>query len=146
MSQPLSDEQLQICRHNFTSYNQTRLLMEIDRLHSLLKQPRKTELQPIETAPKNGEYIILFGDSGYIGTPLRAEVCRYDAVYRPLQPWVNYGGDSFLDSGSKPLFWTPLPVMTKKQATEIYRGLEYTLITIEECEKIPVEEEGNKNV
>jgi len=55
------------------------------------------ELKSIETAPRDGRYILLFGPSGYITTPLRCEVCRYDAEYRPLQPWINHASDSFED-------------------------------------------------
>ena len=65
--------------------------------------------QPMETAPKDGTYILLAGDSGYITTPLRVEVCRYDAEYHPLQPWVTYSNDSFTDSGGPPVGWLPLP-------------------------------------
>jgi hypothetical protein len=68
------------------------------------------QLQPMDTAPKDGSYIILAGDSEYNGTPLRYAVCKYDADYRPLQPWVTHSGDSFLDGGRAPLFWMPLPV------------------------------------
>lgn len=63
----------------------------------------------IETAPKDGTYIILFGHSGYTTTPYRAEICKYDAEYRPLQPWVNHSNDSFLDGGDVPIGWLPLP-------------------------------------
>jgi hypothetical protein len=66
-------------------------------------------LRPIETAPKDGRYILLFGDSGYRTTPLRCEVCRWHAEYRPQQPWVTYAGDSFLDSGGEPTHWMELP-------------------------------------
>lgn len=67
--------------------------------------------QPIATAPKDGRYIILAGPSGYITTSLRAEICRYDAEYRPLQPWVNHANDSFMDGGPAPTHWLPLPTM-----------------------------------
>ena len=66
-------------------------------------------LRPIETAPKDGRYILLFGDSGYTTTPLRCQVCRYDAEYRPLQPWITFSNDSFLDDGGPPTHWMPLP-------------------------------------
>lgn len=71
-------------------------------------------LLPIETAPKDGTYIILFGDSGYKTTPLRCEVCRYDAQYRPLSPWVNHSNDSFEDGGGAPKFWTHIPTEKKE--------------------------------
>ena len=65
--------------------------------------------QPIETAPKDGTYIILIAPSGYINVPIRCEVCKYDKKYRPLQPWVNHSNDSFLDDGEPPIGWIPLP-------------------------------------
>lgn len=68
------------------------------------------KLNPIETAPKDGTYILLFGDSGYNGTPLRAQVGHYDAEYRPLNPWVTHSGDAFTDGGDAPKWWLPLPV------------------------------------
>ena len=64
---------------------------------------------PIDTAPHDGTYILLAGPSGYMGTPLRVEVCKYDAEFRPKQPWVNHGGDSFTDGGVAPTLWMPLP-------------------------------------
>jgi hypothetical protein len=67
------------------------------------------KLQPIETAPTDGTYILLFGPSGYIGTPLRCEVCRHNDKLRPHQPWVNHAGDSFTDGGESPTHWAPLP-------------------------------------
>lgn len=64
--------------------------------------------RPIETAPRDGTYILLGGPSGYTTTPLRVEVCRYDAEYRPLQPWVNHANNSFMDGGEAPACWQPL--------------------------------------
>lgn len=66
-------------------------------------------LQPIETAPRDGRYVLLAGPSGYSTTPLRFEACRYDVQFRPRQPWVNHSGDSFLDGGDAPTHWMPLP-------------------------------------
>jgi hypothetical protein len=65
--------------------------------------------RPLTTAPHDGTYVLLAGPSGYIGTPLRVEVCKYDAEFRPRQPWVNYAGDSFTEGGSEPTLWMPLP-------------------------------------
>lgn len=67
------------------------------------------DLHSIETAPKDGRYILLAGPSGYTSVPLRFEVCRYDIEFRPLQPWVNCVGDSFLDGGGPPTHWLYLP-------------------------------------
>lgn len=65
--------------------------------------------QPIATAPKDGRYILLAGPSGYSGTPLRVEVCRWYPEYRPFQPWVTHSNDSFLDGGEAPTHWMSLP-------------------------------------
>lgn len=65
--------------------------------------------RPIDTAPKDSSYILLAGPSGYTTTPLRVVVCRWDAEYRPLQPWVNHANDSFMDGGEEPCYWMPLP-------------------------------------
>ena len=66
------------------------------------------EWQPIETAPKDGTFILLAGNSGYTTTPLRVSVGRYYPEYRPNQPWVDHANDSFLDDGGEPIFWAPL--------------------------------------
>lgn len=67
------------------------------------------KLQPIETAPKDGRFIILFGPSGYTTTPLRCEVCRWYPEYRPKDPWQNHSNDSFRDGGEAPTYWAELP-------------------------------------
>jgi hypothetical protein len=67
------------------------------------------EWQPIETAPRDGTYILLAGDSGYTTTPLRVAVGRWDAEYRPRNPWVTYDGSAFTDSGEPATYWMPLP-------------------------------------
>lgn len=69
--------------------------------------------RPIETAPHDGTYVIVGGPSGYIGTPMRAEVCRYDANFRPLSPWVTHANDSFTDGGPQCTHWIPLPELSK---------------------------------
>jgi len=67
------------------------------------------KLQPIETAPKDGRFILLAGDSGYTTTPLRFQACRYYPEYRPLSPWVDHANDCFEDGGGPPLYWMELP-------------------------------------
>lgn len=67
------------------------------------------KLQPIETAPKDGRFILLFGPSGYKMTPLRCEVCRWYPSYRPSDPWQNHSNDSFRDGGAAPTHWAELP-------------------------------------
>ena len=66
-------------------------------------------MEPIETAPRDGTYILLFGPSGYYGTPFRCEIGKYDAEYRPLSPWINHANDSFEDGGPGPTHWAPIP-------------------------------------
>ena len=68
------------------------------------------KLRPMETAPKDGRYILLFGDSGYTTTPFRCQVCRWYPEYRPRDPWVSHSNDCFSDGGSEPTHWLPLPV------------------------------------
>lgn len=68
-----------------------------------------TGWQPIETAPRDGTYIILAGPSGYTTTALRCEICHYDAEFRPLESWITYSNGSFLDGGDAPTCWLPLP-------------------------------------
>lgn len=68
--------------------------------------------QPIATAPRDGTFILVAGDSGYITTPLRVEVCRWYPTYRPnsSHPWVNHANDDWSDGGSTPPhLWMPLP-------------------------------------
>lgn len=68
-------------------------------------------LRPIETAPRDGTWILLFGPSGYTTTPLRAAVGHYDPEYRPLNPWQPHSNDAFTDGGKPPTHWMPLPEM-----------------------------------
>src|SRR6185437_14110465 len=60
----------------------------------------------METAPKGGDYIMLFGPSGYISPPLHCEICRYD---RKRGLWVNHHNTLFIDAAGEPTGWLPLP-------------------------------------
>ena len=64
--------------------------------------------QPIDTAPKDGTWILLAGDSGYTTTPFRVSVCQYsfDTYY---SWWRDHAGDNFRDDGDEPTHWMPLP-------------------------------------
>jgi len=66
-------------------------------------------LLPIETAPKDGTWILLFGPSGYTTTPLRCEICRWNPEYKPLDRWENHSNDAFADGGDDPTHWCPIP-------------------------------------
>jgi len=63
--------------------------------------------QPIETAPKDGTYILLLGDSGYTTTPHRVAVGCWIEGYRDF--WINHSNDAFTDDGEPPTHWMPLP-------------------------------------
>lgn len=66
-------------------------------------------LNPIETAPKDGRFILLFGPSGYMTTPLRCEIARWYPEYRPHNPWQTHSNDAFTDGGGEPTHWMELP-------------------------------------
>lgn len=67
------------------------------------------EWRPIATAPKDGNWILLRGESAYINRPYRATVGRWDEVYRPLSPWQSSEGNCFEDEGDgPPTHWMPL--------------------------------------
>lgn len=74
------------------------------------------ELKPIETAPKDGTWILLFGPSGYKTTPLRCEVGRWYPEARPHNPWQTHSNDAFNDGGDEPTHWMELP-QKKEQIT-----------------------------
>jgi len=67
-----------------------------------------SEWQPIASAPKDGTWILLRGESGYIGRPYRVHVGRWDSEYRPHSPWQTSETDSFLDDGGPPTHWSEL--------------------------------------
>lgn len=74
-----------------------------------VERSERPRWRPIATAPRDGTYVLLAGPSGYVTTPLRVEVCKHDAEYRPLNPWVTHSGDHFTDGGAEPTHWMPLP-------------------------------------
>lgn len=71
--------------------------------------PEAPQWQPIETAPKDGTWILLRGESGYINRPYRVHVGRWDAKYRPKNPWQTSEATSFEDDGEPPTHWMPVP-------------------------------------
>lgn len=77
----------------------------IEHVESLLF--KVSSLRPIETAPKDGSYVLLFGLGGYTSTAWRCEVGQYDGRYK--MPWRNHSNDSFTDGGEPPIYWMPLP-------------------------------------
>ncbi len=77
-------------------------------------QAREHTLQPMGTAPRDGSWILLFGPSGMMTTPLRCEVCRYYPEYRQINPWQTHSNDAFTDGGEAPTAWMPLPLGAKR--------------------------------
>lgn len=71
--------------------------------------------QPIETAPKDGTYVLLLGDSGYTTTPYRVAVGCWIEGYRDF--WINHSNDAFTDDGEPPTHWMPLPDPPETLAT-----------------------------
>ena len=71
--------------------------------------PVPTGWQPIETAPKDGTYILLACASVFLTAPPVVESCKYDPRYFPLYPWVDYAGLSFCYHNNDALYWMPLP-------------------------------------
>ena len=63
--------------------------------------------QPIDTAPKDGTWILLAVDSSYTTTPLTVSVCRY--ISSPYPSWRDYADYKFLVGGNEPTHWMPLP-------------------------------------
>jgi len=63
--------------------------------------------EPIESAPKDGRFIELCGDSGYSSTPIRVAICRYVEGYH--LPWRNHSNDAFEDGGPSATHWRKAP-------------------------------------
>lgn len=63
-------------------------------------------LHPMATAPRDGRYILLFGPSGYVTTPLRSEVGHWDD---DRKAWTDHGNNYFTEGGDEPTFWSPIP-------------------------------------
>lgn len=72
------------------------------------ERPNSLEWLLIETAPRDGTFILLAGDSGYVGTPLRVSVGRQIPNYK-IGRWLTHSGDAFTDDGEEPTLWMPLP-------------------------------------
>lgn len=55
--------------------------------------------QPINTAPKDGTFILLLGDSGYTTTPYRVAVGYW------YDYWLTHSNDAFTNDGEPPIAW-----------------------------------------
>jgi hypothetical protein len=69
-----------------------------------------SEWQPIETAPMDGEWMLLAGESGYVHRPYFATAGRWDAY---KQRWEGTESNPLSDYGIVPTHWMPLPAPPK---------------------------------
>lgn len=70
--------------------------------------PEFCGLQPIETAPKDGTYVLVACPSGYTTTPLRFHAARYHTGLL-TDSWVTDSNDCVSEFGEEPIYWAPLP-------------------------------------
>lgn len=70
--------------------------------------------RPIATAPQDGSYVIAGACSGYTTTPMRCEVCQWDAE---AKCWRDYSHQRFTDSGVEATHWMPLPAAPATKPT-----------------------------
>jgi hypothetical protein len=88
--------------------NRRKLWDAISRVNRKPESPWK----PISTIPedlKDGRWLLLRGESGYINRPYRAHVAHWDAEYRPHNPWQTSEGGAFEDDGGPPTHYMELP-------------------------------------
>jgi len=80
------------------------LLAEVDRL----RQDSARQWQPIETAPKDGRYVLVWGEiEGAHGHDVVKSLFRPDFVAG--KPYWQWGAPGFIGVVSDPTDWMPLP-------------------------------------
>ena len=95
------------CEHGHKTHWAQYAALQLAR--ALLALAAEREWRPIESAPRDGTWILIAGNSGYNTTPLRVSVARYYPEYRPHNPWQTHSDDAFTDGGDLPIYWLPLP-------------------------------------
>jgi hypothetical protein len=90
----------------------------LDALSLAQQQAREAEWQPISTAPKDGTWLLVRGDSGYINGPCRVHIARYQPDYHPWSPWQTSEACDFIDDGGQPTHWAALAPLPQSEPTE----------------------------
>lgn len=74
-----------------------------------------SEWQPIETAPKDGTAILLWGyaDGIFIGWWFDTKTYEFGVLKRASEGWSG-GWKMALGSAPKPTHWQPLPVVSEE--------------------------------
>lgn len=66
--------------------------------------------RPIETAPRDGSYVLLAGPSGFDQPRLRVHVGQWSMVQNDARKrWIIHNSNDFTDDGEPPTLWMPLP-------------------------------------
>ena len=80
---------------------------------------------PLQTAPRDGTYMLLFGPSGYNGVTIRCEIsCWLASRAHPENEtlgWRTHSGDAFTDGGGPPVGWLPLPMIPVDIAKKLFK-------------------------
>lgn len=63
-------------------------------------------LKVIDTAPKDGRFILLAAPSGYHGVRFRYQCARWSDDY---EDWMTHSNDRFTDYGSEATYWCEMP-------------------------------------
>lgn len=66
-----------------------------------------SEWQPIDSAPKDGTFILLFTPSGIVE-------CRYEDSWEPQGCYSTYDGHGCVALNDTPTHWMPLPTPPKE--------------------------------
>lgn len=97
------EDALKYVRHEYTEVG----LNALQRLFAYASQSRADQWQPIETAPRDGSVIILYGKSKHAGLDVVGTGHWYKLERRFV--WDNYLGDE----PRPPTEWQPLPAPPK---------------------------------
>jgi hypothetical protein len=69
---------------------------------------RVEDWKPIASAPEK-RWVLVRGDSGYMGCKVFVTIAKCDREFRPLSPWADVQNSGLSDRGWTPLEWTEVP-------------------------------------